>query len=197
VTTFVLASANPDKANEIVEILGESATLLPRPDEVPDIPETGTTLLENARLKARAIVDATHRPAIADDTGLEVDALGGAPGVYSARFAGENASYRDNVAKLLRELTSVPEPRVARFRTVAIAVYPNGDEICAEGSVAGWIATQSRGGGGFGYDSVFVPASGDGRTFAEMGQAEKNAISHRGAAFRALRQRLEQNLKSS
>lgn len=196
-TAFVLATANPDKAKEIADVLGEAVTLLPRPKEVPDISETGNTLLENARLKARAIVDATDRPAIADDTGLEVDALGGAPGVYSARYAGESASYRDNVAKLLGDLTSVPEPRAARFRTVAIAVYPSGDEVSAEGSVPGWIATEPRGRGGFGYDSVFVPAGGDGRTFAEMGSAEKNGISHRGEAFRALRQRMEQTLKSS
>lgn len=196
-TAFVLATANPDKAKEIADILGETVTLLPRPIEVSDISETGTTLLENARLKARAIVDATDRPAIADDTGLEVDALGGDPGVYSARYAGETASYGDNVAKLLRELASVPERRTARFRTVAIAVYPNGEEVSAEGRVPGWITIEPRGTGGFGYDSVFVPADGDGRTFAEMGLAEKNGISHRGAAFRALRHRLEERLKSS
>lgn len=196
-TAFVLATANPDKAKEIAEILGETVTLLPRPKGMPDISETGGTLLENARLKARAIVDATDRPAIADDTGLEVDVLGGAPGVYSARYAGETASYRDNVAKLLRDLTSVPEPRAARFRTVAIAVYPNGEEVSAEGRVPGWITIEPRGSGGFGYDSVFVPADGDGRTFAEMGPAEKNGISHRGAAFRALAHRLEQSPRSS
>ena len=196
-TVFVLASANSDKAREIEEILGNLLTVLPRPADVPDIDETGSTLLDNARLKARAIVEATNRPAIADDTGLEVDALGGAPGVYSARYAGEGASYRDNVSKLIRELTLVPEPRAARFRTIALAVYPNGEEVSAEGSVDGWIATEPRGRGGFGYDSVFVPAAGDGRTFAEMDPAEKNVLSHRGAAFRGLRHLLNENHRSA
>ena len=184
---FVLASANPDKAKEIGEILGEHLLLLPRPPEVGEVQETGTTLTENARLKALAIAQATGLPTIADDTGLEVEALNGAPGVISARYAGEHASYRDNVAKLLRDLSSVPELRAALFRTIAVALFPDGREVVAQGIVLGSITIESRGSGGFGYDSVFAPNSGDGRTFAEMDPIEKNRISHRGAAFRSLR----------
>jgi XTP/dITP diphosphohydrolase len=191
--SFVLATANPDKAREIVaivyDIAGDAIELRPRPADVPDVAETGDTLEENARLKAQALVDATGVAAIADDTGLEVDALGGAPGVYSARFAGEKASYADNVAKLLVELDSVlvtDGGRRARFRTVAIACFPVGGELVAHGVVDGVIAADGRGTGGFGYDPVFVPDGGDGRTYAEMSLAEKSALSHRGKAFRAL-----------
>jgi XTP/dITP diphosphohydrolase len=186
VTEFVLATANEDKAREIAGILGGSVTLLPRPEWVEEVDETGETLLDNARLKARALVEATGRPAIADDTGLEVDGLGGAPGVRSARYSGENATYADNVTKLLAALDGLPEPRPARFRTVAVAAWPNGREVVAEGVVEGTIALEPRGSGGFGYDPVFVPAGGDGRTFAEMRSEEKNGLSHRGRAFRAL-----------
>jgi XTP/dITP diphosphohydrolase len=161
--------------------------LAPRPAEVPDVDEIGTTLVENARLKAAAIAAATGEPAVADDTGLLVDALDGAPGVYSARFAGEGATYADNVAKLLRELDGVdPERRTARFETVALVRWPDGREIAVTGAVDGVIASAARGDGGFGYDPVFVPAEGDGRTFAELTPDEKHALSHRGRAFRAL-----------
>ncbi|MEW6476666.1 MAG: RdgB/HAM1 family non-canonical purine NTP pyrophosphatase [Actinomycetota bacterium] len=187
---FVLASANRDKAAEISAILTAAVpglVLAPRPPEVPDVEETGTTLIENARLKAAAIADATGEPAVADDTGLLVDALDGAPGVFSARFAGEGATYADNVAKLLAELAGVPpERRTARFETVALVRWPDGREVAATGAVDGVIATEPRGDGGFGYDPVFVPAEGDGRTFAELTPAEKHALSHRGRAFRAL-----------
>jgi XTP/dITP diphosphohydrolase len=186
---FVLATANADKAAEIREILGDAFDLVPRPGEVPDVEETGETLLDNARLKAVALVEATGLPAIADDTGLEVDAIGGAPGVYSARYAGENATYADNVAKLLTALDGVAG-RTARFKTVAIARWPGGREIACEGTVEGTIAVAARGTGGFGYDSVFVPDQGGGRTFAEMTPAEKHRLSHRGAAFTALAARL-------
>lgn len=185
-THFVLATANPDKAAEISRILGPSFALLPRPPDVPDVNESGATLLENARLKAQALARATGFAAIADDTGLEVDALGGAPGVYSARYAGEGASYHDNLSKLLKQLEAVPEPRRARFRTVAVAVWPDGSEIAAEGTVEGWLSTEPRGNQGFGYDPIFIPRDGDGRTFAEMAPDEKNQLSHRGGAFRAL-----------
>lgn len=187
---FVLATANPDKATEIREILGDRIRLIVRPSEVADVEETGETLVANARLKAQALVEATGVPAISDDTGLEVDALGGAPGVHSARFADEGASYRENVAKLLAELAQSPLPRRARFRTVALALYPGGTELIAEGVVLGSIAPEPRGAGGFGYDSVFVPDDGGGRTFAEMQPEEKHRISHRGAAFRMLRELL-------
>ena len=185
---LVLASANPDKVAEIAEILGDAVELVPRPPEVPDVVEDADTLEGNARLKAEAIVEATGAPAVADDTGLEVDGLDGAPGVHSARFAGEDATYSDNVAKLLEALADHPEPpaRRARFRTVALARFPDGTEVIAEGTVEGAIATEARGSEGFGYDPLFVPDEGDGRTFAEMSAEEKHAVSHRGRAFRAL-----------
>jgi len=189
---LVLASANPDKAEEIRTILGEAGiAVLPRPDSAPEVEETGATLLENARLKAVALMRATGRAAVADDTGLEVEALGGAPGVYSARYAGEHATYADNVAKLLAALDSRPPPeRRARFVAVAFASFPDGTEVWCEGAVAGVIAEAARGEGGFGYDPIFVPDEGDGRTFAEMAPDEKHAFSHRGRAFRALAARL-------
>ncbi len=188
---FVLASANPDKVTEIVAVLSAAlpVELVPRPAEVPDVVEDADTLLGNARLKARALVAATGLAALADDTGLEVDALGGAPGVYAARYAGEDATYADNVAKLLRELASHDDGgglRQARFKTVALAAFPDGTEVWAEGVMEGTIAPAPRGSNGFGYDPVFEPDGGDGRTFAEMQPAEKDARSHRGRAFRAL-----------
>lgn len=187
---FVLATANPDKRQEITQILAGVVELVDRPEEVPDVEETGVTLLDNARLKAQALVAATGQPALADDTGLEVAALGGAPGVYSARYAGPHASYADNVAKLIKALAGrVGAERTARFRTVAVAAWPDGRELVAEGSVEGTIAETARGRGGFGYDPVFVPSEGDGRTFAEMVEEEagsKHRLSHRGRAFRQL-----------
>jgi XTP/dITP diphosphohydrolase len=188
----VLATANADKAREIVAIVAETAgdgiELRPRPTDVGEVEETGETLEENARLKGYALVEATGMVAMADDTGLEVDALDGAPGVYSARFAGEAATYDDNVAKLLAELARAvgPEGRRARFRTVAIACFPDRGDMVAHGVVEGVIADERRGDGGFGYDPVFVPDGGDGRTYAEMTLAEKSGLSHRGKAFRAL-----------
>jgi len=158
-----------------------------RPEGLADVEETADTLEGNARLKAAAVMGATGQLAVADDTGLEVDALGGRPGVYAARYAGPGATYADNVAKLLEELADVPPvARAARFRTVAVALSPDGVEVVAEGWVEGTIAGAPSGDRGFGYDSVFVPDGGDGRTFAEMTQVEKAAISHRGRALRAL-----------
>jgi XTP/dITP diphosphohydrolase len=190
VTKFVLATANPDKAREIVALLAQAAPdveLEGRPADVPDVPEVGDTLEENARMKAVALCAATDLPAIADDTGLHVDALDGAPGVHTARFAGEHATYADNVARLLDELAGVPvERRTARFATVAVARWPDGLEVAALGEVEGVITTGARGVGGFGYDPVFVPVEGDGRTFAEMSEAEKHALSHRARAFGTL-----------
>ena len=191
---FVLATANPDKAAEVRQILLDAlgdVELVPRPDDVPEVVEDGDTLEANARLKAVALVAATGEACVADDTGLEVDALGGAPGVYSARYAGEHASYADNFSKLLVELADVDEAdRTARFRTVALARFPDGSEVVASGAVEGHIATQPRGRSGFGYDPVFLPEGGDGRTFAQMAAPEKHAISHRGRAFRALAEAL-------
>ena len=187
---LVLASANPDKAAEISAILTSAVpglVLAARPAGLGDVDETGTTLLENARLKAAAIAAATGEAAVADDTGLAVDALDGAPGVYSARFAGHDATYADNVAKLLRELDGVaPERRTARFETVALVAWPDGREMAATGEVEGVITTAPRGERGFGYDPIFEPLEGDGRTFAELLPVEKHALSHRGRAFRAL-----------
>jgi XTP/dITP diphosphohydrolase len=193
---FVLATTNPNKAREIREIFaGLEIELLPRPGGVPDVEETELTLLGNARLKASALVSATGVAAIAEDTGLEVEALGGAPGVRSARYAGEPSNEQANVNRVLSELAGRPSPleRRARFVTVAVAIWPDGRELSAEGSVDGWISPERRGNGGFGYDPVFVPSESDGRTFGELAEASpeaKHVLSHRGRAFRALAARL-------
>jgi XTP/dITP diphosphohydrolase len=187
---LVVASANPDKVGEIAAILGRSVDLRARPPEVPEVVEDGDTLEANARLKAVAIANATGRAAVADDTGFFVDALDGAPGILAARYAGEHGTYEDNVAKVLRELDRVgarePNRRRGRFETVALVRFPSGDELFAVGVVTGTIVDEPRGTGRFGYDPIFVPDDGDGRTFAEMTAAEKHAVSHRGRAFRAL-----------
>jgi XTP/dITP diphosphohydrolase len=182
---LVCASANPDKVAEIEAILRDVVDLVPRPPDVPDVVEDADTLAGNARLKAAAIAAATNDAAVADDTGLEVLALDGRPGVRTARYAGEHATYAENRGHLLAELDGV-EDRRARFRTVAMVVWPDGREVAAEGVCDGTIATAERGGRGFGYDAVFVPDEGDGRTFAEMSGDDKHAVSHRGRAFRAL-----------
>ena len=187
-----LASANPDKVAEIEALLDEAGIeVVPRPAGLADVEETGTTLLANARLKAAAVMNASGEPAVADDTGLEVEHLGGAPGVRTARFAGPVARYADNVAKLLDALAGVPAPgRRARFRTVALVLFPDGRQVAAEGVVDGVIAGGPRGTGGFGYDPVFVPDDAGGRTLAELAPAEKHGLSHRGRAFRALADQL-------
>jgi XTP/dITP diphosphohydrolase len=187
VEKFVCASANPDKVAEIAAILDGLVELVPRPADLPDVVEDADTLLGNARLKAVAICAATGLPAISDDTGLEVDALDGAPGVLTARFAGDGCTYAENRAKLLRLLEGVPDDgRTARFRTVATVVWPDGREVAAEGVCEGRIAQSELGTRGFGYDPVFVPADSDGRSFSQMSDSEKNQISHRGRAFRTL-----------
>lgn len=189
---LVCASANPGKVAEIAELLAGVVELVPRPDGVPDVVEDADTLVGNARLKAIAIVDATGSPAVADDTGLEVDALGGAPGVRTARYAGEQCSDADNRRKMLAELAGVaPAGRSARFRTVALVRWPDGTELAVDGVCEGAIVEEERGDGGFGYDSIFAPAEGDGSTFAEMSAADKHAVSHRGRAFRSLLAELE------
>jgi XTP/dITP diphosphohydrolase len=182
---LVLASANPSKVAEIADILGAAVELLPRPAEVPEVVEDAGTLVGNARLKAAAIAAAADLPGLADDTGLEVAALGGRPGVDTATFAGPRASDAENWGKLLAELADADDRR-ARFCTIAMVVWPDGSELFAEGVCDGEIVRDSRGRGGFGYDSVFQPADGDGRTFAEMRSEEKRVISHRGRAFAAL-----------
>jgi XTP/dITP diphosphohydrolase len=154
---------------------------------VPDVVEDADTYLGNARLKATAIATAAGAPALADDSGLEVDALDGAPGVHSARFSGPGATYATNVDRLLRDLDGVPDQRrTARFRCVIVVQWPDGREVDVEGVVEGRIAFDRVGAGGFGYDPVFIPDEGDGRTFGEMTRDEKHALSHRGRALRAL-----------
>jgi XTP/dITP diphosphohydrolase len=184
---LVIASANPDKAAELRELLlkelGPAVTLWPRPDYVGEIEETGETLEENARLKAATISQATGLAAISDDTGLEVHALGGAPGVYSARYAGEDASYADNVAKLLGELDG-HEDRSATFRTVCVVSFPDGSELVADGAVDGLIGIEATGSSGFGYDPLFHPLVDSSRSYAELSAAEKHEVSHRGRAVR-------------
>ena len=184
---LVCASANPDKVAEMAEVLAGHAVLLPRPGGVGDVAEDAEDLTGNARLKAQAVCEFAGAPALADDTGLEVDALGGAPGVHSARYAGPEAGYADNLARLMADMRAVPPPqRTARFRSVVMVCFPDGTELAAEGVVEGVITVEPRGSGGFGYDPVFAPAEGGGRTFAEMGAAAKNAMSHRARALRAL-----------
>ena len=181
---LVVASKNVDKVAELEELLRGIGLA----DEIvggldwPDVPETGATLEENAKLKAQAVVEATGLPALADDTGLEVAALDGAPGVHTARFAGDDATYEENVAKMLRVMEGRQE-RGACFRSVVALVFPDGVEIIADGTVRGRITTQPRGKAGFGYDPVFEV---DGKTLAEMSPAEKNHLSHRARAIRAL-----------
>ena len=187
---YVVATFNRDKAAELHALLAlpdvELVTLADWPGAVAPA-ETGDTLRANARIKALAAVALTGLPAIADDTGLEVDALNGAPGVHAARYAGPKATYAENVAKLLRELAGVPpERRTARFRTVCYAAWPDGMEMSADGVLAGTITEAPRGANGFGYDPVFVP-KGETRSYAELTDEEKNAISHRARAVRVLR----------
>jgi len=182
---LVCATANPGKVAEIAGLLPHGWTLLPRPNSVGDVVEDSGTLVGNARLKARAILAATGKPAVADDTGLEVAALGGAPGVDTAVYAGEGCSDADNRRKLLGALSGVTD-RAARFVTVVLVAWPDGSETIVEGVCNGRIAEDERGDRGFGFDPLFVPDDGDGRTFAQMTAEEKNAVSHRGRAFRGL-----------
>lgn len=181
----VLASANPKKVAELRELLDGQLDVVARPLEVPEVVEDADTFLGNARLKASALVAATGLAALADDSGLEVEALGGRPGVHSARFAGVDASDDDNVDLLLAELSGRADPaqRRARFRCVIVLQRPDGSELVAEGSADGSITAARRGAGGFGYDPVFVPDDGDGSSYAEMAPAAKHAISHRGRAL--------------
>jgi len=185
----VLASSNAGKLREFSELLGASGLELARQSDfqIASPPETGVTFLENALIKARNASGIARLPAIADDSGIEVDALGGAPGVYSARYAGEGASDEQNLDKLLRALDGLPaQRRTARYRCVIVYVE-NADDprpLVGEGTWEGNIIPDRRGSGGFGYDPSFVPL-GDTRTVAEMPAAEKHAQSHRGQAMRA------------
>ena len=181
------ASANPHKVAEIVDLMGGVVDLVPRPSDLADVVEDADTLEGNARLKAVAVCVATELPALADDTGLEVDALDGAPGVITARFAGVGATDAQNRQKMLVDLSGTnATQRTARFITVALLRFTDGRELVAHGVCEGVIAMKEIGERGFGYDSLFIPTDGDGRTFAQMTIDEKHELSHRGRAFRAL-----------
>jgi XTP/dITP diphosphohydrolase len=181
---LVVASKNPDKIAEIEAVLAETRLTkeIVTGLDWPGVEEVGTSLEENAILKARSVATAIGLPALADDTGLEVEALGGSPGVNTARYAGPEATYGENVAKLLAALSEVTDRR-ARFRTVVAVAFPDGRVIAAEGRLDGRIALEPRGSSGFGYDPVFEV---DGRTLAEMDPLEKNRLSHRAKALSAL-----------
>ena len=192
---LLLASHNRDKSRELAHALQGLPIDVRTIDDVgewPEVEETGATLEENARIKAHAGLHQFGLPTLADDTGLEVDALHGAPGVYSARFAGPDATYHDNVQKMLRELEGVPEAqRTARFRCAIAILDPGGREAIVHGEVDGRILEVARGTGGFGYDPIFFVAE-LGKTFAEMSPEEKRSVSHRGRALRKARRVLEE-----
>ncbi len=189
---LVIASRNPGKIREIRAICADWPVQWVTHQEAswPDVEETGPSYLENALLKARTVTAATGEAALADDSGIEVDALGGGPGPRSARYAGERATDEENLQALLRALAGVPGPgRTARYRAVAAVAFPDGRELSAEGVCEGLLRTRPQGAGGFGYDPIFEPAGWD-RTMAELSPEEKDRISHRGRALRALRDRL-------
>jgi XTP/dITP diphosphohydrolase len=196
-STIAIASRNAHKLREIRRIGADWAltwvTFEDRPDAGwPEVEETGATYLENALLKARAVASALGLPALGDDSGMEVDALGGGPGPRSARYAGESATDEQNLRQLIRALAGVPgSGRTARYRCVAALALPDGAEVHAEAICEGTLTSGPRGSGGFGYDPIFVPAGWD-RTMAELSAEEKDRISHRGRAFRALRALLEE-----
>lgn len=176
----LLATGNAHKVAEVRAILGPGVEVEARD---PGVEETGTTFEENALIKARALVAASGEPAVADDSGIEVDTLGGAPGVHSARWAHEG----DWIPKLLRSLHeagAVDHGRECRYVAAVAVVWPDGREVTVRGTVEGTVAIAPRGEGGFGYDPIMVPLEGDGRTFAEMSEHEKHELSHRGRAFR-------------
>jgi XTP/dITP diphosphohydrolase len=188
---LVLATRNPDKARELTSLLADSGVTIRTLAEfplAPEVEEEGETCEANAIKKAEVIAQFTGLPAVADDTGLEVDALGGRPGVHAARFAGEHATYEDNWRKLLRELEKVPRPkRRARFITVAALAAPPHPVRIAKGVLEGVISEDPAGTKGFGYDPVFyVPDLG--KTLAELSPEEKNRISHRARAFAEMRE---------
>jgi XTP/dITP diphosphohydrolase len=189
---IIFATANSGKLREAAEVLGpdfEVVTPLSL-GITEDIPETGSTLQENSLQKAQYLFERTGLPCFADDTGLEVDALGGAPGIYSARYAGPGHDHEANMKKLLADLEKLPakdpESRRARFRTVVTLILADGTPHFFDGVCEGAIAQAKRGTGGFGYDPVFLPDAYPGRTLAEVSEEEKNAVSHRGRAIRAM-----------
>ncbi len=197
---ITVGTRNRDKLREIQDLLVDvPVSLQTVPADVPEAVEDAPTLEGNAAKKAREYAAAVGTWCLADDTGLEVDALGGAPGVLSARYAGEDATYADNRRKLLDALADVPEPRrTARFRCVVVLANPAGEVLAqAEGVLEGTITREERGAGGFGYDAIFLPhppaggpADSGARTLGELSAEEKNRLSHRGLALRALRPHL-------
>jgi len=196
---IVLATRNRHKRDELAALLSDLDVRIRTMDEFPNVPEVvedGETCQANAIKKAKTVAAATGMIAVADDTGLEVDVLGGRPGVYAARYAGEHATYEDNWLKLLRELKGVPvERRTARFITVAAIASPEGDVQVAQGILDGQIAEEPSGSKGFGYDPVFLlPESG--KTLAELSPEEKNRISHRAKAFAQVRQLLQNGVQA-
>ncbi len=197
--SFIIASNNAHKAQELNRILNplgiKALTARQAGVELGDVEETGETFAENARLKARAAFELTGMPVVADDSGLMTDALGGAPGVYTARFAGENATDGENINKLLDEMKDVPEnKRGARFVSSICCILENGEMIEASGFCEGKIAFEPKGSGGFGYDPVFLVD--EGKSFAELSDSEKDKISHRGRALRSLKAELEKSSKN-
>ena len=193
---FVLATHNPGKLREMGEILKDFGIEVVSPKDLGitvDVEETGSTFAENAMLKAKAICKAADLPAIADDSGLCVDALNGAPGVYSARYGGEGLDDRGRYMLLLSSLRGAPT-RAAHFACAVACAFPNGDTLTAEGRCDGSIAYAPRGEGGFGYDPVFL-LPGTGKTFGQLTQEEKSAVSHRGRALREFSEKLETYLK--
>ena len=193
---FVLATHNPGKLQEMGEILRDLGVEVVSPAAlgIPvDVEETGTTFLENALLKAKAICRAANLPAIADDSGLCVDALNGAPGVYSARYGGEGLDDRGRCMLLLNSLRGATT-RAAHFSCAVACAFPNGDTLTAEGRCDGFIAYAPLGDGGFGYDPVFL-LPGAGKTFGQLSQEEKSAVSHRGKALKEFAGKLETYLK--
>lgn len=197
---LVLATNNQDKIKEMKQLLDDlPITILTADDflEFPDIEETGTTLEANSLLKAKAIFDFTGLPALADDTGLEVDALGGAPGVYSSRYAGEDVTYSDNNKKLLTDLDGIPyEKRTARFRCVMTICWDESNTETVDGIAEGFIAESLAGSEGFGYDPLFFYPPSE-KLFSEMTVEEKNIISHRGLALQEVRTLIIQRLNKS
>lgn len=187
--TFVIATHNKNKIKEFKSIL-IPLNIVPKAAELDEVEETGKTFAENAFLKAEAACRQTGKPAVADDSGLMVNALNGAPGVYSARYAGEGASDMDRINKILRELKDVPEKkRTAKFVCSICCVYPDGRKILSQGECKGKIAFEPYGDNGFGYDPIFLVGE---KSFAQLTQTEKNAISHRGCALRKFVEQLKQ-----
>jgi XTP/dITP diphosphohydrolase len=192
--SLAIASRNAGKLREIAAICADWpvnwVTVRDDPENWPDVEETGSTYLENAMLKARAVAVFTGEPALADDSGIEVDALGGAPGPRSARYAGDDANEERNLKALIGAVAGVPSAgRTARYRCIAAIAWPDGEDLWTEGVCDGTLIAKPRGSGGFGYDPIFVPAGWD-STMAELPPEEKDRISHRGRALRALRQSL-------